>query len=508
VATLKISVAVALLYLLVFPAPQSTVLTKTTALTKTTKLGLTIPTLNPGLTFGQDILYAGTGACTSGGTTCTIPAGGSSQCIAEVPECTLPTAAGAEWLAFLYSTNNVPISGVSDSDSGSWTSSGCHTYNSTLALNADVWYSNDRAAESTPPSITVTTGTGATDMQVTFMTVNPQSGYAAEFDNCAGTSNATCTTTCTGASPTVTATDAIVQFAQTNNSSFPQFNLWSSPYITDYAGNGFCFNCTSGTAPTIAMGTGTGGVFLAVAIKSNVGTFTSSQPSTISLANYSALVSGSTEDCTPGCPALTVPSTSTGHALVLVEADWSAGTVKFSSITDNQGETWTKPGGCYAFNNYPGDGGNLNCAYVLSATAGVTSVTPTMTASSSDTGFAWFELACSGGSWSEDATNGTSNSASNIPPGQALTLTGSNDAIVQAINATEGAGSVTGYPMPLVPGGPGTNPTFIYAASETPPNYQASAVVLMNTSNGAAPTWVYPGLDEDTAVVALALTCP
>jgi hypothetical protein len=461
-------------------------------------------TLNPGFTFGQDIIYAGTNACTSGATSCTIPAGGSTTCsTTTIPECTLPTAAGAEWIAFMYSTNDVSISSVSDSDSGSWSSSGCHTYNSTLAMNVDAWYSNDRAAESTPPSITVDSSAGATGMEIMFMTVNPQSSYAASFDHCAGTSNATCTTTCTGASPTVTATDAIVQFAWANNSSFSQFNLWSSPYITDYAGNGFCFNCTSGTAPTIAMGTGTGGVFLAVAIKSTAGSFTPGQPSTISVAHISSPLSGSTESCSNACGALTVPSTTAGNALVLVEADYSVGTVKFSSITDNKSETWTEPSGCYAFNNYPSNGGNLNCAYVLSATAGVTSVTPTMTASSPTTGFAWFELSCSGGSWSEDATGGTDNSASNIPTGQALTLTGANDAIIQGINADGGAGAITGYAMPLYPGGPETNPEFIYTV-----HYLGSAAVNINTSNGAAPTWLYPGFNADTAVVGLALTCP
>jgi hypothetical protein len=87
-----------------------------------------------------------------------------------------------------------------------------------------------------------------------------------------------------------------------------------------------------------------------------------------------------------------------------------------------------------------------------------------------------WEIATISGSFALDAQGSATVAASFRPKGQALTLSGSNDVIFQAIFVPGGTSGVTLYP---------------YSSSSTNFfNTNAGVVARLNTTDGTAPLWV------------------
>lgn len=180
-------------------------------------------------------------------------------------------------------------------------------------------------------------------------------------------------------------------------------------------------------------------------------------------------VFGGNVACSPACPAITVSSTGSGNLLVLHASNSNGGARFVSSVSG--GGTWVFPAGCQDSN---GSVGAISCGYVLSSSSGVTSITPTMN-TSDNYAVAVYEVSRTSGTWVLDtAPLFTLNSASATPAGQALTLTGSKDAIFQEIEVPAG-------PITAIGGG--------YNAITTTFGNQGATSYLLNTTSGTAPTW-------------------
>lgn len=388
----------------------------------------------------------------------------------------LPTTPGTVWVVAVETTNNVSISSVTGGG-GAWTiCSACSVYNPTLSDGLTVAYNIGGTGGTN--SITVNlSGSSGTNLGVTFYELLPPAGTTASFDTAGTSTSSTCTTACQGASLTLSPnTDAILQIMGANGPT--NWHGWSSPYLSLPLGDGLYLNATSGAAPTINTH-GTGAVISALAFKSSAGSF-SPPPQPMSVVNYT---NSPQTGCSPSC-SVTIPSTGSGHLLYIEAANINNGFISSAS----GGGTWVVPTGANSCRISMVLSGNdaLSCAYVLSSTAGTTSVNVTMTGSS-QTFFAVWEIASTGGSFSLDQQGSATNSASPNPSGVSFcasgctspALTGSNDVIFQSSFVPGGTSSVSLYPMPRIPG----QGTMFY-------NNQAASAALLNTTNGAAPLWI------------------
>jgi hypothetical protein len=178
--------------------------------------------------------------------------------------------------------------------------------------------------------------------------------------------------------------------------------------------------------------------------------------------------SGSSNTC-----AVTVTSTGTGHFGVIL---WlTANSTSASSISG--GGSWTIPASCKINVTF-----TSGCAYILSLSSGVTTITMTWSTSAcgSPCSIFFYEESFTGSSVSLD--NGSSGglgtvnntSSSSTPPGVALTLSGANTAIFQVILQGNGSATAISGSYNLDLGGA----------------FQGSASAL-NTTNGTAPTWTF-----------------
>ena len=144
------------------------------------------------------------------------------------------------------------------------------------------------------------------------LAVLPPSGYSfSGYDSGGYLANTTCTT-CTLASPTLTATDLVAQFNDWNG-TLPVGPMYSSPYVEDSAGIALCLDCNTSTAPTFTQ-TGSGGtVNNWIALKTTAGTYSiASSSDPISIAAHAMEGLNGPVSCSPACPALTIPSTALG----------------------------------------------------------------------------------------------------------------------------------------------------------------------------------------------------
>ena len=167
---------------------------------------------------------------------------------------------------------------------------------------------------------------------------------------------------------------------------------------------------------------------------------------------------------------VTVSSTGSGHVL-------AAGTVL--NINDggitavSGGGTWAlcPASGCYQTDN---NARTTDLAYCLSSTSGATTITVTRTTTTSATWqAAVWELSFTGSSASLDTFGKRQQStATTSPAGVTLTLTGSNDAIIQIIRTGGTTPSAISAPYNLHAGSGGAG----WAES-------------INTVSGTAPTW-------------------
>jgi hypothetical protein len=406
-------------------------------------------------TYVQDSLITG---CVANSTSCDF---GAARNIS-------PTVAGTVWVVAIHASNNVTIQSVSGGG-GTWTlcpASSCHIFSSTPLRNMDMAFNLTGNAGTT--SITVSlSGSSGSIFGANFFELLPPAGSTASFDAAGTNVSSTCTTACPGVALPITATDAIIQSVHAASPS--GWNAWSAPYTTLWNGEGLYLNATSGAAPTVAT-TGTGAVANAIAFKSTAGSF-SPKSQSMSVVNF---VHQATVNCSPSC-SLTIPATGSGHLLYL-----QSGTLYGNHISAvSGGGTWVAPSGAGSCQiAIPSSSSTLGCAYALSSTPGASSINVTMSGSTPNASFAFWEVASSSGPFSFDTQASAVNTPSFSPAGVPLKLTGTNDAIFQAIFIPGGTSGVSFYPIAYTAGSDGFFDT------------NAAQATLLNASSGVVPIWV------------------
>ena len=422
-------------------------------------------------------------------------------CAGNVTSCTIgigqiaSTTAGSIWVFQIQVPNHgVTITNVTGGG-GTWIHCpNCHVDNPN-GFDADAWY-NLTGNAGTVQGITATlSGSSGSFISANFYEMLPPPGSTASYDGSGNAFSSAACSTCTGAAISgLTGTDVIIQ----NPGGGPQanWNAWSAPYITTANGSGICLNCTSGAAPTVQFsGSSTHPEFMAIAFKSFLGTFT---PPTkqYSIRNYTA---NGGQTCTPSGCTLTIPATAAGNLLFLESGDGSGTFI--TSVSG--GGTWVVPSGpntCRLASSIAGQNMSASCAYVLSSTAGATSLTITMSGSA-NTAFAYWEVtSTTGGVFSFD-TQGShidTSRAFNFP-GQSLSISGANDVIFQLAWDAGGSAGPSYYAQPY---------------STLTANYfffnQAASVILTDSGpSPPIPVWTNPQAGQDnTFVTAVAFNAP
>lgn len=174
--------------------------------------------------------------------------------------------------------------------------------------------------------------------------------------------------------------------------------------------------------------------------------------------------SAGTSSCT-----VTVSSTGAGHLLVAITAFSDASTRSLSSVSG--GETWTHCAGTNGC-NFGTSPLWTDASYVLSAAGGATALTCNLSSAASDyIACIVLEYAWSGSTITFDTSNGGSDNYCTSCAGQALTIGGSKDVIIQV-----------GVPLNSL--------TAITGSYTTPGLFHGAAVAgMINTNDGTAPTW-------------------
>jgi len=416
--------------------------------------------------------------------------------LGSISNCTIgaaqiaPTQPGSVWVIQVMTPNNVTITSVTGGG-GTWIKCpNCHTFNPS-GFSVDAWY-NLTGNAGTTQGITINlSGASGAFFNINFWEVLPPAGATASYD-ASGSAIGTNCTTCTGVQlSNISATDVIL--TNPGGASHNAWNSWSAPYITTLNGGAYSLNTRSGTAPTTVFAGPSNPSFLAIAFKSTAGIFTPP-----SYQNQNSIVSFQTvtQTCSPTC-SIPVQSTGAGHLLFVMAADLN--NVHINSVSG--GGTWVVPTGANTCQiNYVQAGNNaFSCAYVLSSTAGVSSISVTLSGNSS-TGFGIWEIASSTGlAWTLDAQGSHVNVASAAPPGQSLTISATNDVIFQGGFAPGGASGVSVYPQTYIRSG-GIGYILFNEASEA---------VLLNSGPGPAaptPTWIDPQVTQNMAVFGIAFT--
>ena len=425
----------------------------------------------------------------------------SSYCVPGASSCSFssgtlaPTTAGTVRVIFLRtatgaSAPNVAITSVTGAGS-TWNlcpASSCHILGND---DLDMAYAIGGSGGQTNITVNVSPASGTSFFTVILYEFLPPAGSTASFDT-SGTVNHACTggtTTGVGLSIAANSTDLILTGRGNGDPAGP-FS-YSSPYIQTPYNNAVALNTSTGSAPTMSC-SGSSLIFTAIAFKSTAGKF--NPPAThMTPANYTN--NNDTQiNCNSSC-SLTIPSTSAGNLLYLVAADIN-GTF-LSSVSDGQGDAWVVPsttGSSTCRNSVGGTNDVLSCAWVLSAKGGTTSLSITMTGSGA-VQFAVMEIHPISGSFSLDAQGSTQNTTASFnPSGQALALTGSDDAIFQAAFIPGGTTAQTFYDMP--PSAPKTAQEFWLG--------QAAFVAALDAPYGAFPSNAQPtwGNQQNNATLA------
>jgi len=180
---------------------------------------------------------------------------------------------------------------------------------------------------------------------------------------------------------------------------------------------------------------------------------------------------------------VTVAPTGSGHVLIAMFAGGPVSAV-------SGGGTWVHAPKCSI--------ANVDCWYVLSSRPGASSITGTVRntgtiSNNSGRSVAFYELSVgSGCSANFDNSNSAVDSASSFTQsGIAMTLTGTNDVIVQQIYASATVSSVNNG----------------YAEAAAPTN--STAALLLNTISGNAPAWTLAASAPATVnAIAISEACP
>jgi len=191
--------------------------------------------------------------------------------------------------------------------------------------------------------------------------------------------------------------------------------------------------------------------------------------------------------CTTNPCTITVSSTGSGHLGIVVIFDYTHHTV-ISSVSG--GGTWVHPTGSSSCNEYA-NSSDVDCAYTLSTTSGATSIT--LSFGTTPGPYAAAEY----GEWSYTASPasfdaaGVATTSSNTNPqtAVALTLTGSNDLIVQFLSGTWAATAISSP----------------YTSQANFTNGYGFAGAI-NTTSGSAPSWTMNNTGAGVVMGAIAFT--
>src|SRR5271166_9012 len=194
--------------------------------------------------------------------------------------------------------------------------------------------------------------------------------------------------------------------------------------------------------------------------------------------------------------SITVASTGSGHPLnISATLSTTGGGATLSSVSDNQTETWTQASSFTTQYNYSGSNWKTNLdAYVLSSTAGVTTVTFKTTSNVANWSLEFTELASGGLTVYYDTANAVQDTTCTSCAGVGLTLSGSNDAILQVGNTTAAVSSISG--------GAG------YGIIDIDTQTHAGYAIATNTNNGSAPTWTTTSGYLAASAIAFTATAP
>jgi hypothetical protein len=168
---------------------------------------------------------------------------------------------------------------------------------------------------------------------------------------------------------------------------------------------------------------------------------------------------------------LTVPSTGSGHLLVLQVETQGSSSGFITSVITGCSTSWVVPVGAQI-----GSPGALSGAYCLASASGVSSITINFSVTTAYSYVFYEEADTVGHTPSLDPSGGIGtvrNSSMVNPTGVALTLTGTNDAIFQQI--VEAGGTVTAISAPY-----GN-----FNSLGAPTGWGN----VLNSTNGTAPTW-------------------
>lgn len=393
-------------------------------------------------------------------------------------------------VALIGGNTSTTISGVTGSTSTIWANAGCHAFQ-TGVDNIDIEYTLSVAT--TAQQLTVNfAGTSLGSGYLDIMELRPPAGHPAIFDGCGHNTPTACTASCVGGAPTVTGTDVIVQEIDCTSVCPVNATSWSSPYVATLESTGLCLNCSSGSAPTVAIGSSFSQNIVGIAFKTDAGAFTP-PTKTFSIVAHSLPTLGASKNCSPSC-TLTITSTGTGNLLFLAAVD-SAGAGNNSISTVTGAGTWGSVTGCHK--NGGTGGWEVNCFQNLSSTSGVTSLTVTFSGNVATAYFSVFEVSRTSGSFSLDASGCTLNSGSAtfMPTGQPLTLANNNPHVTfQLIAASGGVDGATFYPFPWFNGV--ANGTVFSTADTT-----ASAAFQLDDTVAPTPIWPFPGVTGSTLTV-------
>jgi hypothetical protein len=403
------------------------------------------------------------GGCTTGTTTCQFQV--------------ISTTAGSAGMIFVAVGNSSSAHLSSVSGGGTWTvlpSSECNSSNAT-AGTVDCAY--NPAITTGTTSFTTTVSASATGFYAAelFEYALPAGATSASLDEgCStsgcGTNFTSSCTTCSGVALTTTATDVIAQFNDCGPAA-TGWNDFSAPYFTDIFTNAIDLNSVVGSisAPTYTQSTGYC-LFAAIALKSNLGTFTPITPSpNFALVNYTQVTPGACTSC-----VVTIPSTGSGNLLYIIDSNPGAATITASDGTD----TFTP---CVAANIIiTATNDSLTCVYTDSLTAAKTSVTVMQSVSTAPS-IGIYEVSRNTGTFAIDGQNASQRTVTGqIFNGQTLTgLTGSNDVCFQGTYNPGGAIGPSLYMQPR----PGGNLGGVTGG-------EGSAAIRLNDASGTAPVWI------------------
>ncbi len=416
-------------------------------------------------------------SCSEGAsTTCTTPTyGGAGNFI-------VTSLSGDVKEYCVLTGNNVTISSVTSYLSGgtnageTWTEpSTAHVYNASNADNVACAQSVSGVAGVEKIVATLSgTATAAPSggPYLVYRELKPPSGYAASYDTSNTASSGSCTN-CTGASLTLADTDYVTEVADDSGYNYAANSCPTNWFVEgDDAGCDY-INAPSGSlsAPTFAF-TASQNFFtnVAMAWKATAGKFTIPSP-VFSVANATVPGSGDYVSCGPTC-TITVPTTTVENYLFIPTYTEGAAGYYPSSCSSSMG-TCTVPTSCQQQ--------NLSCMEIPITTSG-TSVSVTFNSSTTTAGFYALELARTSGTWTVDAVGCNSNTTTNTPSGPSLTLSGTNDAIVNWGYAIGGIAAQQYFYLPLIS-------TAIWLNESI---YDGSIGYLLNSVNGTAVNYAFP----------------